>query len=189
MPLRKVLLRIMLWSLAFAAVTGVVAVLTQGGTLLWRLIGTGITTAVACRPGSARPPRRSPPAKQRPRSARSERSDLPRHRHAHAVCGRVRRGRREQGGPLHAALGIHPRRVRPVERDGQCDDRGVRRMANRVAYATPTSLTDARNRTVRTADPTRLGRSPEQMDREYDENRETVSRIGVTQKTWFSISR
>ena len=48
MPLRKVLLRIMLWSLAFAAVTGVVAVLTQGGTLLWRLIGTGITTAVAC---------------------------------------------------------------------------------------------------------------------------------------------
>ena len=48
MPLRKVLLRIMLWSLAFAAVTGVLAVLTQGGTLVWRVIGTGITTAVAC---------------------------------------------------------------------------------------------------------------------------------------------
>ncbi len=48
MPLRKVLLRIMLWSLAFAAVTGVVAVLTQGGTLVWRVIGTGVTTAVAC---------------------------------------------------------------------------------------------------------------------------------------------
>jgi len=47
-PLRKVLLKGMLWSLAFAAVTGVLAVLTQGGDLVWRVVGTGFTTALAC---------------------------------------------------------------------------------------------------------------------------------------------
>ena len=48
MPLRKVLLKGMLWSLAFAAVTGVLAVLTRGGDLAWRVVGTGVTTALAC---------------------------------------------------------------------------------------------------------------------------------------------
>ncbi len=48
MPLRKVLLKGMLWSLAFAAVTGVLAVLTQVGDLAWRVVGTGFTTALAC---------------------------------------------------------------------------------------------------------------------------------------------
>lgn len=38
----------MLWSLAFAAVTGVLAVLTQVGDLAWRVVGTGFTTALAC---------------------------------------------------------------------------------------------------------------------------------------------
>ena len=47
MPLRTILLRVMLWSLAIAAVTGVVTVLTQSGSLAWRVIGTAITTAVA----------------------------------------------------------------------------------------------------------------------------------------------
>lgn len=48
MPLRTILLKGMLWSLAFAAVTGVLAVLTQGGELAWRVVGTGLTTALAC---------------------------------------------------------------------------------------------------------------------------------------------
>ncbi len=48
MPLRTVLLRVMLWSLALAALTGVVSVLTQSGSFAWRVVGTGITTAVAC---------------------------------------------------------------------------------------------------------------------------------------------
>ncbi len=73
------------------------------------------------------------PAKQRPRSNRSERVDVSGDRHAHAVCGRVRRCRREQGGPLHAALGIDARRARSVERDGQRDDRSVKRMAKAQA--------------------------------------------------------
>ena len=38
----------MLWSLGLAAATGVLAVLFQGGDLVWRLVGTGFTTALAC---------------------------------------------------------------------------------------------------------------------------------------------
>ena len=48
MPLRKVLLKGMLWSLGFAAAAGVLAVLTQGGDLAWRVVGTGVATALAC---------------------------------------------------------------------------------------------------------------------------------------------
>ena len=48
MPTRAVLLRLMLWSLGLAAATGVLAVLFQGGDLVWRLVGTGFTTALAC---------------------------------------------------------------------------------------------------------------------------------------------
>ena len=47
MALRTTLLRVMLWSLAIAAVTGVVAVLTQSGAVAWRVVGSGLTTAVA----------------------------------------------------------------------------------------------------------------------------------------------
>ncbi len=45
---RRVILRIMLWSLALAAVAGVVSVLAWSGTLAWRVVGTGLTTAIAC---------------------------------------------------------------------------------------------------------------------------------------------
>lgn len=38
----------MLWSLGFAAVTGVAAVLFGGGDLIARVIGTGVATAAAC---------------------------------------------------------------------------------------------------------------------------------------------
>jgi hypothetical protein len=48
MPVRTILLRLMLWSLGLAAATGVLAVLLQGGDLVWKLVGTGITTALAC---------------------------------------------------------------------------------------------------------------------------------------------
>lgn len=48
MTLRGILLRAMLWSLAFAAVTGVAAVLFGGGYIIARVIGTGVVTAVAC---------------------------------------------------------------------------------------------------------------------------------------------
>lgn len=48
MPLRTLFLRLMLWSLGLAAATGVLAVLFQGGNLVWRLVGTGFTTALAC---------------------------------------------------------------------------------------------------------------------------------------------
>ena len=48
MTLRIVLLRVMLWSLGLSAATGVLAVLLQGGDLVWRVVGTGFTTAVAC---------------------------------------------------------------------------------------------------------------------------------------------
>ena len=48
MPRRKILLRVLLWSLAIAAVAGVLTVLTQGGTVAWKGIGTASTTAVAC---------------------------------------------------------------------------------------------------------------------------------------------
>lgn len=37
----------MLWSLGFAALTGVGAVLLQGGDLTWRVVGTGLVTAAA----------------------------------------------------------------------------------------------------------------------------------------------
>jgi len=48
MTLRIMLLRVMLWSLAISAATGVLAVLFQGGDLVWRVVGTGFTTAFAC---------------------------------------------------------------------------------------------------------------------------------------------
>lgn len=48
MSLRKVLLRGMLWSLGFAAATGVLAVLVRGGGAFWRVTATGFTTAAAC---------------------------------------------------------------------------------------------------------------------------------------------
>lgn len=38
----------MLWSLGLAAATGVLAVLFQGGDLVWRVVGTGLATAAAC---------------------------------------------------------------------------------------------------------------------------------------------
>jgi hypothetical protein len=47
MPLRKILLRIMLWSLIVAAVVGALAVLFFPDELVWRIIGTAATTAVA----------------------------------------------------------------------------------------------------------------------------------------------
>ncbi len=47
MELRRLLLRIMLWSLGFAALTGVGAILMQGGDLTWRVVGTGLATAAA----------------------------------------------------------------------------------------------------------------------------------------------
>ncbi len=37
----------MLWSLGFAALTGVGAILLQGGDLTWRVVGTGLVTAAA----------------------------------------------------------------------------------------------------------------------------------------------
>ena len=48
MTLREILLRAMLWSLGFAAVTGVAAVLFGGGDLIARVIGTGVAMAAAC---------------------------------------------------------------------------------------------------------------------------------------------
>ena len=45
---RQTLFRAMLWALGMSAALGVFAVLTQGGTLVWRIVGTGITTAAAC---------------------------------------------------------------------------------------------------------------------------------------------
>ncbi|MGB2985249.1 MAG: hypothetical protein WBE26_05145 [Phycisphaerae bacterium] len=48
MPLRTILLQVMLWSLAVAAATGVLAVLSLRGALPWRIVGTGLTTAFAC---------------------------------------------------------------------------------------------------------------------------------------------
>ncbi len=47
MELKKLFLRIMLWSLAAAATGGVLAVLFGGGDLILRVIGTGIVLAVA----------------------------------------------------------------------------------------------------------------------------------------------
>lgn len=48
MKLQVVLLRVMLWSLGVSAVTGVLAVLLQGGELAWKVVGTGFITALAC---------------------------------------------------------------------------------------------------------------------------------------------
>lgn len=47
MTLRVALLRTMLWSLGLSAAIGVLAVLFQGGDLVWRVVGTGFTTAFA----------------------------------------------------------------------------------------------------------------------------------------------
>lgn len=48
MPLNKVVLRMMLWSLGLAAATGVLAALFGGGETVWRVVGTGFVTAFAC---------------------------------------------------------------------------------------------------------------------------------------------
>ena len=45
---RKLLLRVMLWSLGIAAVTGVLAILTGGEEVIGRVTGTALVTAVAC---------------------------------------------------------------------------------------------------------------------------------------------
>jgi hypothetical protein len=46
--MRKVLLRLMLWSLGFAAAAGVLAALSGGDETVWRVVGTGFVTALAC---------------------------------------------------------------------------------------------------------------------------------------------
>ena len=48
MNLRRLLLRIMLGSLAVAAVVGAGSVLIQPAGDVWRIFGTGILTAAAC---------------------------------------------------------------------------------------------------------------------------------------------
>lgn len=48
MPFRNVILRIMLWSLGFAALTGVLSVFIQAGSFMWRIIGTEFAMAFAC---------------------------------------------------------------------------------------------------------------------------------------------
>lgn len=48
MSTRAVLLRLMLWSLGLTAATGVLAVLFQGGDLVWRVVRTELATAAAC---------------------------------------------------------------------------------------------------------------------------------------------
>ena len=48
MPFRNVILRIMLWSLGFAALTGVFSVFVQNRTVMWRILGTEFAMAVAC---------------------------------------------------------------------------------------------------------------------------------------------
>jgi ribosomal protein L37E len=48
MPLNKVVLRMMLWSLGLAAASGVLAALFGGGETVWRVVGTGFVTAFAC---------------------------------------------------------------------------------------------------------------------------------------------
>ena len=48
MPLRKLLIRVMLWSLGATAVIGSMTVLIMGvSDTYWRLVGTGTATAVA----------------------------------------------------------------------------------------------------------------------------------------------
>ncbi len=46
MPLRKIILRVLLGSLAISAIAGATAVLFVDADVLWQIIGTGITTAV-----------------------------------------------------------------------------------------------------------------------------------------------
>jgi hypothetical protein len=47
MQLRKTLFRLMLWSLAIAAVVGALAILVAAKEVVWRIVGTALTTAVA----------------------------------------------------------------------------------------------------------------------------------------------
>src|SRR5947209_5370632 len=47
MPLRRLLLRVMLGALAFSAAAGVLAVLAFSSSVAWRVVGTGVVTAVA----------------------------------------------------------------------------------------------------------------------------------------------
>jgi len=46
MPLRKLLLRLMLASLAFSALAGILAVLTAGQEVVWRVTSTGLLAAI-----------------------------------------------------------------------------------------------------------------------------------------------
>ena len=46
--LRRIILRILLWSLAFAAVTGVLCALVASRSITGRMVWTGVITAVAC---------------------------------------------------------------------------------------------------------------------------------------------
>jgi len=47
MQLRRVLLRVMLVALGIAALAGILAVVTASGDVVWRIVGTAITTAAA----------------------------------------------------------------------------------------------------------------------------------------------
>lgn len=47
MPLRKLLLKVVLWSLGLTAVVGVMMALFSTGDVMWRLVATGLMTAVA----------------------------------------------------------------------------------------------------------------------------------------------
>jgi hypothetical protein len=47
MPLRKLLIRVMLWSLGLTAVAGAAAALVGGGDTRWRIVATGMSTALA----------------------------------------------------------------------------------------------------------------------------------------------
>ena len=47
MPLRKLLIRVMLWSLGVTAVAGAAAALLSAGDVGWRIVATGVITAVA----------------------------------------------------------------------------------------------------------------------------------------------
>jgi hypothetical protein len=47
MPLRKLLIHVMLWSLGATALAGAAAALMGGGDTRWRIVGTGFCTALA----------------------------------------------------------------------------------------------------------------------------------------------
>ena len=47
MPFRKLLIRVMLWSLGVTALAGAMAALVGGGDMMWRIVATGLITGVA----------------------------------------------------------------------------------------------------------------------------------------------